>query len=416
MRIICFGGSQVKKIKYSRLKNERGVTLVFVALLLIVLLSVGALVVDLGLIYVARNQLQNAADAGALAGARVLYLNDGTAVNPGANQTAVDAAVANDPDNIPEGSVVALRGHWSFSTRKFTANEENTDPPTLWGLTDVQLDTDLEFINAVQVTTSRKGEHRVAALLSRLLGFTGFEPEAVAVAYIGFAGQLEPLGVDMPIAICAQALGDPYNCTVGRLINSGGNLASSESGGWTDFGQPCAGAANKPTINTAVNTGCSGGGANQHLIQLGQGITMNNGQVQSSFTNLRNCWVATTNQQRSWKLTLPVIDCGESIQISTCSKVVGAVEVEVVWITEEGTGQVTAPYSMNEWTAVAGATQSERWTSFVNHFQLKNLNGAAAPLDMKTIYFKPECSPHTPVGVSGGENFGILAKIPVLVQ
>jgi hypothetical protein len=38
------------------------------------------------------------------------------------------------------------------------------------------------------------------------------------------------------------------------------------------------------------------------------------------------------------------------------------------------------------------------------------------PYAKKSIYFKPSCAAHDPEGVSGGENFGILAKIPVLVQ
>ena len=53
--------------------NERGATLVFVALALITLLGVMALAIDLGILYVARNQAQRAADAAALAGADVFY-------------------------------------------------------------------------------------------------------------------------------------------------------------------------------------------------------------------------------------------------------------------------------------------------------------------------------------------------------
>jgi hypothetical protein len=34
----------------------------------------------------------------------------------------------------------------------------------------------------------------------------------------------------------------------------------------------------------------------------------------------------------------------------------------------------------------------------------------------KTIYFLPDCNPHVPAGVTGGDNFGIRAQIPVLVE
>ena len=48
-------------------KDEKGVTLVFVALIMLVLLGASALAIDVGVLYTARTQCQNAADAGALA-------------------------------------------------------------------------------------------------------------------------------------------------------------------------------------------------------------------------------------------------------------------------------------------------------------------------------------------------------------
>src|SRR5512145_1244133 len=55
------------------LRNERGAVLVYVALALVfALLGMVALAIDMGYMYVAKAQLQNAADAGALAGASKL--------------------------------------------------------------------------------------------------------------------------------------------------------------------------------------------------------------------------------------------------------------------------------------------------------------------------------------------------------
>jgi uncharacterized protein (DUF1684 family) len=39
-----------------------------------------------------------------------------------------------------------------------------------------------------------------------------------------------------------------------------------------------------------------------------------------------------------------------------------------------------------------------------------------AAYQQKTIFFLPTCEDHIPQGVTGGENFGILAEIPVLVE
>lgn len=61
---------------YSRCAEQRGAVLVLVTLLVIALLGFAALAVDIGHMAVVKNELQNAADAGALAGAAQLYYRD----------------------------------------------------------------------------------------------------------------------------------------------------------------------------------------------------------------------------------------------------------------------------------------------------------------------------------------------------
>lgn len=55
-----------------RIRRERGAITIHVAIALIALLMFAGLVIDQGPFYVARRQAQNAADAGALAGAMVV--------------------------------------------------------------------------------------------------------------------------------------------------------------------------------------------------------------------------------------------------------------------------------------------------------------------------------------------------------
>lgn len=63
------------RIRHVR-KSERGMTLVFVGLGLLPLLAVSMLAIDVGMVMTGRNQAQNAADAGALAGAISLVFDD----------------------------------------------------------------------------------------------------------------------------------------------------------------------------------------------------------------------------------------------------------------------------------------------------------------------------------------------------
>lgn len=54
------------------LNNSRGIAIVYIAFLLVGLIAIAGLVIDIGYMYVTKSQLQNAADAGALAGASKL--------------------------------------------------------------------------------------------------------------------------------------------------------------------------------------------------------------------------------------------------------------------------------------------------------------------------------------------------------
>ena len=83
----------------SVIRNERGVTLVMVALSLTVLLGMGALAVDAGMLYTARTELQRTADAAALAGASAFIdFPNSMAAGP-AWQRAMEYATANPVRN-----------------------------------------------------------------------------------------------------------------------------------------------------------------------------------------------------------------------------------------------------------------------------------------------------------------------------
>src|SRR6188472_2703250 len=62
----------------TRLRDDRGAIIIHVAFALLALLAFSAFVVDMGVMWVSRRQAQNAADAGALAGAVALMKDGGT--------------------------------------------------------------------------------------------------------------------------------------------------------------------------------------------------------------------------------------------------------------------------------------------------------------------------------------------------
>jgi Flp pilus assembly protein TadG len=433
------------------LKEQKGTVAIIAALTIGLFVGFAALGIDVGHLYVVRNELQNAADAGALAGARCLYSKDGTKVNDGsviseccdanpnncgsANQIAFNAATSNNSENVAVevdwnggNDPDIQRGHWSFSTGTFTP-KESTAAIKIWDYSTEDLDTNTDFINAVRVRTTRGPGTPASSFFARIFGYDSFFLEAEAIAYIGFAGTLAPEEVDQPIAICMQSIVDEngkLTCNVGRMINSGQNEATNESGGWTNFRQStdsedvCNGGTNSQEVKSLI---CVNG--NPEEIEYGNDIATNGGEIQAAFTDMINCWENKTGKTNTWTLALPVINCPGN-NIGTCEQFLGKVLVELVWITEAGQDPdyKNAPTQMtdsdgNTWSYAADADNTngqERWNSFVQNFNLTNTDGSPAPYHMKSLYFKPVCSYEKPSGRSGGENFGVLAKIPVLVH
>jgi hypothetical protein len=432
--------------------NQRGAIILIVAISLVVLVGFVALAIDVSDLIVVRNQLQNAADAGALAGARFLYINDGTGltVNVGANQIAYDAAKANKAIAVTGQIAVDVnwpgtdvqRGHWSFGLgdlpRGFYPNEVATDLVDLWDTSTEELDANTDFINAIKVV-ARRQENPAPSFFARIFGYDDFELAADAVAYIGFAGTLQPGDVDQPIGICKQAIIDEngnYTCNTGRMIDSGGGTTHN-TGAWSNFSQPCE-TASVPSVRPLV---CAGG--NQETLEFGEGMGTVGGMQDVVYNDLRDCWLDAPLSKdwrgypiESWTLTLPVIDCPEN-NPGPCSVLVGAVTLNIVWIKQSGSDPnwTDIPLQMENWECsiwvTAGRPEdinaldiSQRhacWQEFATEFNLRTADetsvGDLTHSDIQTtIFFLPDCTPHDPQGGSGGENFSIVAEIPKLVE
>jgi uncharacterized membrane protein len=105
----------MKKLKRSP-TPQKGAVSVLVALTLPLLLGVGALAVDLAYLHVVRNELQNDADAAALAGARKLYQQGASVLTWSvAEDSATNAIGLNRAAGhaLSDGQVVT--GYWDTS-------------------------------------------------------------------------------------------------------------------------------------------------------------------------------------------------------------------------------------------------------------------------------------------------------------
>lgn len=495
--------SVLRNILSPGLAGQRGTVIILTAILLTVFVGMAALAVDLSHLYVVKNELQNAADAGALAGAWVLYDDSGAFIDEGANQEAYDAATANnaistegvirvdvdwdkDTGNGNMGDV--QRGHWSFGLgsleKGFYANASTT-PPNLWEKSTIELDEDVNFINAVRVVTRRDkavdAGASAASFFAQFFGYDEFSMSADAVAYLGFAGTLKPNDVDLPIALCRESLVNEqgeYSCSYGRMLNSGsdGQQSDHNTGAWTNFMQDdpetekqdeCS-AAGTPDVRSLLAiddaTGKCTSSGNPRTLYLGQALGSTGGVADNLFNHpggqpdITKCWIAGTSDvplhydrpAQPWTVTLPVISCPGNQPKScddqdpdatpaTATQVVGSVTVTILWILEADNviDDFTYGAPSKMYNPVTGTTWENndpdgivRWNSFVDEFKLliplgNETFGPAYYSDdpavpsgfkKKSIYFMPDCTPHEPGGLTGGENYGTLADIPVLVE
>jgi len=515
-----------------KLQDQQGAILVLVAILFsFVFIALLAFAIDIGHIVVVRNELQNAADAGALAGAMNLYYDKdmvyadpslsedliGT-VNPNANQIASDTAMANKSDKIavevynPEtNSDDVQRGHWNTETRTFTPSDSLENVSLVLNTTEELnamdgSDGNPPFINAVKVRTWRGNPNAdiaatpIAAFFAQIFGIDSFTSSADAIAWLGYASYIAKGDVDLPLALCVDSIeedGTPnVDCTIGRRINSGNNEESSNTGGWTSFeqdGDKCI-SANKTTVASAFkcvdpNDPNNSNNYENPYIEFGHPMAAIGGQTSPVYADIIDCW-KTMHGSQMWPVVVPLVIC-EGKNVGTCPVVVGVAEVDIVFMSGANEGSAkpdTAPFSMSkddddcddcDWNytdslcqpynaqvnksmdvAVANLMdytfqdpntgelipiitiyddgdgdgipdlvtdtrwQGEstytagmaRWDCFTDHFNLKNADDNYAPLDPSSIYFKPGCFPKDLAGGTGGTNFGILAKRPVLVE
>src|SRR5262249_22533099 len=141
-------------------RDERGISLVYVGAGFMAFMTASTLAIDVGMLMTARNQAQNAADAGALAGAISLAFNSYTdrSSSGAAAHAALNAAAAN---KVIGASVSVNAGDVTFplsptglddrvQVNAFRTAERSNPVPTLMGT--------LFGLNNVDVSTTATAE------------------------------------------------------------------------------------------------------------------------------------------------------------------------------------------------------------------------------------------------------------------
>ena len=231
---------------FKRAGNQRGTVIALAAIMMVVFVSLAAIAIDLHHLFVVRNELQDAADAAALAGAGTFYPNTPPTV-PDWGQAATTASAAiqmNKSDAITLNNCQVQTGYWNLSKTPPGLQSENIIP----GPMDVP---------AVMVTVSRSPGNNggpVRLFLGGILGVNFSSVSAQAIAVTASPGSVKP-GALLPVVI-SKEIADQwknYNSPTKTFrIGSAYHYPNSEAGQWTSFE---LNRNNVPTIRDLIANG-----------------------------------------------------------------------------------------------------------------------------------------------------------------
>jgi Flp pilus assembly protein TadG len=197
-------------------KQTEGAAAIIIALSLFALIGVASIAIDMGQLYTVRNELQNVADAAALAGAGQLIQKDasGNAVwnNALAQQTAIQVA---QTQSSLQGQAAVADGARNDLTILFgTWNITAGNPSTAW--TDNTVNPNALRVNITRTAGTIYGP--VTSIFAQALGYSTSTVSASATAYLGYTNEVQTGGVQLPLALPATGTNSP--------------LASNGHSGW----------------------------------------------------------------------------------------------------------------------------------------------------------------------------------------
>ena len=223
-----------------RLLDEAGAAVIYVAIILVILLTVAAFAIDVGYHRVVRNQLQNAADATALAACNMLYDRSPTPYPPpppawaNATTEANDAVGINTADKKALTDVSVATGWWNIALPSrpdqwatLPGSPPDTPPGETYG----------PGVRATIVKVSGQNSGPIGSFFGVIAGVSSTNAGATATAVAASPGSLRSAAL-VPVAISKEVADQwaTYNSEANPItIGSPYFYPNSLAGQWTSF-------------------------------------------------------------------------------------------------------------------------------------------------------------------------------------
>jgi Flp pilus assembly protein TadG len=217
------------------LKCDRGAVIVLVAVILVLLIGITAMAIDLGYRHVVQNELQNVADAAALAATRELgaiyqthpfsehenFVANSDQVSQ-IHLAAINTAIKNQAGkiNIVINPADIVIGRWNIDDVPHRINPVTLEQP-----------------NAVKVTARRDdaANNPISTFFAGIFGISELTVLADATAALTDQSTAEPGELKLPIGISRSWFGEPDDDFCGKVIKFSPSTDPAACAGWNTF-------------------------------------------------------------------------------------------------------------------------------------------------------------------------------------
>jgi Flp pilus assembly protein TadG len=366
------------KSRMTPLNNQNGAVAVMVSIMMVVLLAMAAAAIDIGHALVARNELQNAGDAAALAGTRALgVIYQGLPTSSQAGYTLTGGNVASIVTAATTAAAANVAAGVSITVNAGDIAIGNWDPVT------TTLTPTMVQPRAVQVITRRDGTANgpISTFLASVIGMTSVNVSAVATAELNPVGAVAPGDMNAPFGISQFYFTSGFGC--GSTIQFSPSIPGNPQtcAGWTSYDQ---GPFNNNILTKEVNGMANGTWEAPGAIAGDTYLNFGNGNLGNPAWNaLINLWQTEVAANGAWNALVPVY-AGNDCSPSGAQLIIGFASVQITYVGKPGTSQNS--------TACPGSTTGTGCITGVIECNIFNGNGG------------------------GGPPFGTFGTIPGLVQ
>ena len=279
-------------------RQDRGAVAMVTTLMLTAMLGLTGAAVDLGVMYSVHNELQNAADAAALAGASRLVTMDGDGNAVATPNDALTEAMTFGQANQALGAQLAVlnqdieMGLWDVASNDFD--------PDHYGPS-----ANPDYLTAVRVTTRKDdlANSPVSTYFASAVGLSEVNMNAESSAYLGYAGSVLEGEVDLPIAVEESAVSNGGGPLCGDALEF--HDENDENTSWTTF---FTYPSNDPAVKKFVT-----GASTIPAIEVGDIISSTNGNLSNNTFDALYARFSSEGSDTNgdgepdyWPVTLPV--------------------------------------------------------------------------------------------------------------